>query len=114
VAKEVGSGGQCVGPKAPEPPEAAESFVFLCHVPNMTLSEEQLAGARLGSDARKPLGIGSLGLVSYAWALADIVSRAGAKGRARRCRRSGAQGSRKPLEPQAEAAVESGSAGSLC
>ena len=52
-----------MGPEAPEPPEAVGSFVFLCHAPDMTLSEEQLAGACLGSGAREPLGIGSLGLV---------------------------------------------------
>ena len=46
-----------MGLEAPEPPEAMESFVFLCHAPDMTLSEEQLVGARLGSDAKDPLGI---------------------------------------------------------
>jgi hypothetical protein len=45
------------------PPEVTGSFVFLCHAPDMTLLEEQLAGACLGSDAREPSGIGSLGLV---------------------------------------------------
>jgi hypothetical protein len=50
-------------PEALEPSEAARSFVFLCHALDMTLSEEQLAGARLGSDAREPPGSGSLGLV---------------------------------------------------
>jgi len=49
--------------KPPEPPEAAGSFVFLCHAPDVTLSEEQLTGARLGSDAEESPGIGSLGLV---------------------------------------------------
>ena len=47
----------------PELREAVGSFVFLCHAPDMTLSEEQLAGARLGSGTREPPGIGSLGLV---------------------------------------------------
>jgi hypothetical protein len=66
------------GPESPEPPEATGSFVFLCHAPDMTLSQEQLAWARLGSDALsqeqlawarlgsdawEPPGIGSLGLV---------------------------------------------------
>jgi len=35
------------------------SFVFLCHTLDMTLLEEQLVGACLGSGAREPLGIGS-------------------------------------------------------
>jgi hypothetical protein len=52
-----------MGPEALEPPEAMRSFVFLCHAPNMTISEEQLVGSCLRSDAREPLGIGSLGLV---------------------------------------------------
>jgi hypothetical protein len=39
------------------------SFVFLCHTPDMTLSKEQLAEAHLGSGAREPPDIGSLGLV---------------------------------------------------
>ena len=51
------------GPKALEAREAMGSFVFLCHALDMTLSEEQLVGARLGSDAKEPPGIGSLGLV---------------------------------------------------
>ena len=63
VAKEVGSKGRHVGLEAPEPPEAMGSFVFLCHAPDVTLSEEQLVVVRRGSDARVPLGIGSLGLV---------------------------------------------------
>jgi hypothetical protein len=52
-----------VDPKALEPSKAMESFIFLCHALDMTLSEEQLVGARLGSDAREPPGIDSLGLV---------------------------------------------------
>jgi hypothetical protein len=52
-----------VGLEAPEPPEAVGSFVFLCHAPDVTLSEEQLIGARLESGAREPPGIGSPGLV---------------------------------------------------
>jgi hypothetical protein len=52
-----------MGSKAPKPPKAARSFVFLCHAPNVTLSEEQLAGACPRSDTREPPGIGSLGLV---------------------------------------------------
>jgi hypothetical protein len=52
-----------VGPEAPEPPEAVESFVFLCHALDVTLSKKHLVGARLGSNARKPPGISSLGLV---------------------------------------------------
>ena len=52
-----------MGSEALEPPEAAGSFVFLCYTPDVTLPEEQLAGACLGSGARKPPGIGSLGLV---------------------------------------------------
>ena len=63
MAKEVSSRGLRVSPKAPEPPEAVGSFVFLCHAPDVTLSEEQLAGACLGSGAGEPPGIGSLGLV---------------------------------------------------
>jgi hypothetical protein len=39
------------------------SFVFLCHALDVTLLEEQLAGVRLGSGAREPSGIDSLGLV---------------------------------------------------
>ena len=49
--------------KPPEPLEAVGSFVFLCHAPDVTLLEEQLAGARLGNNAREPSGIGILGLV---------------------------------------------------
>ena len=52
-----------MGPEAPEPSEAEGSFFFLCHAPDVTLSEEQLAEACLGSDAREPTGISSLGLV---------------------------------------------------
>jgi hypothetical protein len=55
--------GLTCGPEAPEPSEAAGSFVFLCHAPDVTLLEEQLVGACLGSDAREPADIGSLGLV---------------------------------------------------
>ena len=51
------------GLEAPEPLEAKGRFVFLCHALDVTLSEEQLVGARLGSNAREPPGIGSLGLV---------------------------------------------------
>jgi hypothetical protein len=63
VVKEVGSEGRRADLEATEPPEAAGSFIFLCHAPDMTLLEEQLAGAHLGSGAREPLGIGSMGLV---------------------------------------------------
>ena len=52
-----------MGLEAHEPSEAVGSFVFLCHAPDLTMLEEQLAGARLGSGARKPRGIGSPGLV---------------------------------------------------
>jgi hypothetical protein len=52
-----------MGLKAPEPSEAMGSFVFSCHTLDMTLSEEQLVGACLGSNAREPLGIISLGHV---------------------------------------------------
>jgi hypothetical protein len=52
-----------VGPKVLEPPEVVGNFVFLCHIPDMTLSEEKLAWAHLGSSAREPSCIGSLGLV---------------------------------------------------
>ena len=52
-----------MGPEAPEPPEVAGSFIFLCHALDVTMSEEKLAGARLGSDAWEPPGISSLGLV---------------------------------------------------
>ena len=50
-------------PEALESSEAVESFFFLCHTSDVTLSEEQLVGACLGSDAREPLSTGSLGLV---------------------------------------------------
>ena len=43
--------------------EATRSFIFLCHALDVTLSKEQLAEACLGSDAREPLAIDSLGLV---------------------------------------------------
>jgi hypothetical protein len=86
--------------EAPEPSEAMESFVFLCHAPNMTLSEEQLVEACLGSDAREPLGISSLGLVFFCPSLSWHLSQARAKGWARRCHRSGAQGSMKPSSPR--------------
>ena len=52
-----------MGLEASEPLEVMESFIFLCHAPNVTLSEEQLVGARLGSGAMEPQGIASLGLV---------------------------------------------------
>ena len=29
-----------MGPEAPEPLEVVENFVFLCHAPDVTLSEE--------------------------------------------------------------------------
>jgi hypothetical protein len=51
-----------VGSEALEPLEAAGSFVFLCHTPDVTLSKEQLIGARLGSDTKEPPVIDSLGL----------------------------------------------------
>jgi hypothetical protein len=63
VAKAVSSGGWHASSKAPEPPEAAGSFVFLCHAPDVTLLEDQLVGACLGSGAREAPDIGSLGLV---------------------------------------------------
>jgi hypothetical protein len=52
-----------------------EGFVFLCHAPDVTLSEEQLAGARFGSVAGEPPGIGSPGaclLVPGPW-LASVA-----------------------------------------
>ena len=52
-----------MGPEAHEPSEAMGSFVFLCHTPNVTLSEEQLAGPHLGSNAEEPPSIGSSGPV---------------------------------------------------
>jgi hypothetical protein len=52
-----------MGSEAPKPLEATGSFAFLCHAPDVTLSEEQLVGARLGSDAKEPQGIYSLGFV---------------------------------------------------
>ena len=55
--------GLTCGPESPRAPVAVGSFVFLCHAPDLTMLEVQLAGARLGSGARKPPGIGSPGLV---------------------------------------------------
>jgi hypothetical protein len=52
-----------MGSEAPEPSKVAESFVFLCHTLDVTLLEELLAEARLGSGAREPPDIGGLGLV---------------------------------------------------
>ena len=52
-----------MGLEAHEYPEAVGSFVFLCHTLDMTLSEEQLVGACLGSDAKEPPAIGSLALI---------------------------------------------------
>jgi len=49
--------------QARKPLKVVGSFVFLCHAPGVTLSEEQLEGACLGSKASEPSGIGSLGLV---------------------------------------------------
>jgi hypothetical protein len=49
-----------VGLEAREPLEAVESFIFLCHAPDVTLSEEQLAGLRLGSSVEESPSIGSL------------------------------------------------------
>ena len=63
MAKEVNSGGWRAGPEAPELPEVVGSFVFLCYALDVTLSEKQLVGARLGSDAMESPSIGSLGLV---------------------------------------------------
>ena len=48
----------------------------------------------------EPQALVAWGLSSCARALAGIVSRTGAKGWARRCHRSGAQGSRKPPSPR--------------
>ena len=52
-----------MGLEALEPLEAMGSFVFLCHALDVTLLEEQLVEACLGSDAREPMGIGSHKLV---------------------------------------------------
>jgi hypothetical protein len=52
-----------MGSEAPEPSKAMESFVFLCHTLDMTLLEEQLAEAHLGSGAREPPDISGPGLV---------------------------------------------------
>ena len=49
--------------RAWKPLEAVGSFVFLCHASDVTLLKEQLVEACLGSDAREPPGISSLGLV---------------------------------------------------
>jgi hypothetical protein len=89
------------------------SFVFLCHAPDVTLSEEQLAGARLGRVTRASSGIGSPGLASCARALAGVVSRTGAKGQHGDVvdQVPKARGSPKPWT---EAAVKSGSARFLC
>jgi hypothetical protein len=81
-----------MGLEALELPEATESFVFLFRALYVTLSEGKLAGARLGSDTGSPRVSVAWGLSSCAWALASIISWAGAKGQDRRCRRSGAQG----------------------
>jgi hypothetical protein len=82
-----GKGGQLWrlmhGPGSPRAPEALESFVFLCHAPGMTLSEKQLVGACLGSNARKHRASVAWGLSSCARALASIICWAGAKGRDR-------------------------------
>jgi hypothetical protein len=76
--------------EAPEPSKAAKSFVFLCHTPDMTLLEEQLAEARLGVEPGSPRTSVARGLPSCAWALAGIDSQAGAKGLSQRCHESGA------------------------
>jgi hypothetical protein len=54
----------------------------------------------LGVTPRSPQASVAWGLSSCARALAGIISRAGAKGRAWRCLRSGAQGSGKPPSPR--------------
>jgi hypothetical protein len=51
------------GPKSPRAPGGCRKLCLLVSRPDVTLLEEQLAGARLGSDAREAPGIGSLGLV---------------------------------------------------
>ena len=52
-----------MGLEAHEPQEAVGSFVFLCHAPEVTLSEEQLVGPHLGSGTEEPPSIGSSGHV---------------------------------------------------
>jgi hypothetical protein len=61
-AKEVGFEAD-VQARKPLSPQRSQEAVFLCHALYVTLLEEQLIGACLGSGAREPLGIGSLGLV---------------------------------------------------
>jgi hypothetical protein len=61
VEAEVGFGGWRMGPEVHQPLRPLGGFVFLRHAPNVTLSEVQLVGARLGSVIGEPSGIGSLG-----------------------------------------------------
>jgi hypothetical protein len=73
-----------MGSEAPEPSKAAGSFVFLCHSPDVTLSEERLVGACLGSGAKEPPGISGLGLSSCVQTLLASIAgrepRAGPRG----------------------------------
>jgi hypothetical protein len=70
-----------VGPEASEPLKPAEEFVFLCHAPCVTLSEERLTEPRLQGSAEEPPSPGGSGCLSQAWALARAEGWEGAKDR---------------------------------
>jgi hypothetical protein len=63
MAKGSATGADMRAQKPSSSQRLRESFVFLCHAPNMTLSGELLVGPHLGSSAREPPSIDSLGLV---------------------------------------------------
>jgi hypothetical protein len=52
-----------VGPGAPEPLEAAEELVFLCHATCVTLLGERLAEPRPRGSAREHVSLGGSGRV---------------------------------------------------
>ena len=55
-----------MGPGAPEPLEAAEKLVFLCHAPCITLSWKWLARPRLEHNVWEPQAMIARGLSSCA------------------------------------------------
>jgi hypothetical protein len=66
VAKARGLRGRRTGLEASEPLEPAEEFVFLCHAPCMTLSEEWLTELPLQGCAGEPLSLVGSGHLSRA------------------------------------------------
>jgi hypothetical protein len=85
--------------EAPEPLEAEEELVFLCHAPCMTLSGERPAEPCPRWSVREPLSLDGPGRVFLCLSLGWRRRPAGAEGWARASRRSEGQGSGEPLSP---------------